>query len=127
MHYLRDVIKELQDHEIEVSLFVDPVARQIEAARDLGADKIEIHTGAYARARNAREVATTLEEIRSAASLAAGFGLGVNAGHGLNYVNIKPIRQIQEIEEVSIGHAIIVRAIFSGLENAVREMVKLVR
>ena len=126
-HYLRDVVKELQKHEIEVSLFVDPIARQVEAARDIGADKIEIHTGAYARARTAREVALTLEEIQSAARLAAGMGLGVNAGHGLNYVNIKPIRQIPEIEEVSIGHAVISRAVFSGLENAVREMVALVR
>jgi pyridoxine 5-phosphate synthase len=126
-HYLGDVVKEFQRNEIEVSLFVDPVARQIEAASALGAEMVEIHTGAYARARTSREVATTLDEIQRAAHLAAGLGLRVNAGHGLNYVNIKPIRQISEIEEVSIGHAIIARAVFSGLENAVREMVALVR
>ncbi len=126
-HYLRDVIAELQKKEIEVSLFVDPIARQIEAASEIGADKIEIHTGAYARARSGREVAETLEEIQAAARLASELGLGVNAGHGLNYVNIKAIRQIPEIQEVSIGHAVIARALFSGLENAVREMVALVR
>ena len=126
-HYLRDVVKELQKNEIEVSLFVDPIARQIEAAHEIGADKIEIHTGAYARARTGREVSATLDEIRAAAQLAAELEMGVNAGHGLNYVNIKAIRQIPEIGEVSIGHAIIARAVFSGLENAVREMVALVR
>ena len=126
-HFLRDVVRELQKHEIEVSLFIDPIARQIEAAREIGADKIEIHTGAYARARSSDEIASTLGEIGEAARLAAGMGLGVNAGHGLNYVNIGPLRRIPEIEEVSIGHAIIARAVYVGLDRAVREMARLVR
>ena len=126
-HFLRDVVRELQKHEIEVSLFIDPIARQIEAAREIGADKIEIHTGAYARARSSDEIASTLGEIGEAARLAAGMGLGVNAGHGLNYVNIGPLRRIPEIEEVSIGHAIIARADYVGLDRAVREMARLVR
>ena len=126
-HFLRDVVKELQRHEIEVSLFVDPVLRQIESAREIGADKIEIHTGAYARARSGSEISSTLGEIKAAARLAAGIGLGVNAGHGLNYVNIMAIRQITEIEEVSIGHAVIARAVYVGLDRAVREMAELVR
>ena len=126
-HYLRDVIKELQKHEIEVSLFVDPVPEQIEAARDVGANKIEIHTGEYANARNEREQRRLLQIVADSARLAAELGLGVNAGHGLNYVNIKPIRQISQIEEVSIGHALISRALFVGLERAVKEMTELLK
>ena len=124
-HYLRDVIKELQKHEIEVSLFVDPSSEQIQAAREAGADKIEIHTGEYANARTEQDVHDRLEVIRSAAELAAELGLGVNAGHGLDYLNIKRIRQIPQIEEVSIGHALIARAVFVGLERATKEMLHL--
>ena len=124
-HYLRDVIKELQKHEIEVSLFVDPSPEQIQAAREAGADKIEIHTGEYANARTEQDVHDRLEVIRSAAELAAELGLGVNAGHGLDYLNIKRIRQIPQIEEVSIGHALIARAVFVGLERATKEMLHL--
>jgi len=126
-HRLRDVINELQRHDIEVSLFVDPIPDQIEAAREVGADKIEIHTGQYANSRNDREQHELLEVVRSAAKIARGYGLGVNAGHGLNYLNIIPFRQIAEIEEVSIGHAIISRSVFVGLDRAVREMLALVR
>jgi pyridoxine 5-phosphate synthase len=125
--YLRDVVRELQKHEIPVSLFIEPVQGQIEASREVGTDKIEIHTGVYANARTERDIGTHLEEIRSAARLAQELGLGVNAGHGLNYVNIGAIRSIPEIQEVSIGHAIISRAVFVGMDRAVREMVELVR
>lgn len=126
-HHLRDAIRELQKHEIAVSLFVDPIPDQIETARDIGADKIEIHTGEFANARNEYEQLERLEVVRKAAELASKVGLGVNAGHGLNYVNIKLIRQIPQIEEVSIGHALVSRAVFVGLERAVREMVDLVK
>jgi pyridoxine 5-phosphate synthase len=126
-HYLRDVVKELQKHEIEVSLFVDPVREQIEASKDVGADKIEIHTGEYANARNEREQRERLLVVRDAARLARELGLGVNAGHGLNYLNITPFREIGDVDEVSLGHAIISRAVFVGLERAVREMIALVR
>jgi pyridoxine 5-phosphate synthase len=126
-HQLRDVVKELQRHEIEVSLFIDPVPEQIEAARDVGANKIEIHTGEYANARTEVEHQERLQAVQSAAELASQLGLGVNAGHGLNYINISPIRLIPQIEEVSIGHALISRAVFVGLDRAVREMVRLVR
>jgi len=126
-HYLSDVVKKLQQHDIEVSLFIDPVREQIEAAREIGADKIEIHTGDYANARNDAEQRERLEVVRQAASLAAELGLGVNAGHGLNYFNIKLFRQISHIEEVSIGHALISRAVFIGLEKAVSEMVEAVK
>jgi pyridoxine 5-phosphate synthase len=121
-HHLRDVIKELHQHDIEVSLFVDPVPDQINAARDVNADTIELHTGEYANARGQNQQTELLEDIRSAARLARKLDLGVNAGHGLNYQNILPIKTVAEIEEVSIGHAVISRAVFVGLDRAVREM-----
>lgn len=127
MRYLRDVIREFHKHEIEVSLFVDPVAEQIEASKQIGADMIELYTGEYANARNDREARALLENIRSAARLGVELGLGVNAGHGLNYQNIKPIAAIEEIQEVSIGHAVIAHAVFVGLARAVREMMACMR
>jgi pyridoxine 5-phosphate synthase len=106
---------------------VDPVIAQIEAAKEVGAEKIEIHTGEFANARHPARQRELLEEVRSAAKLARELGMGVNAGHGLNYVNIIPFREIEEIEEVSIGHAIIARALFVGMDRAVREMRELVK
>ena len=126
-HYLRDVIREMQKHEIEVSLFVDPVEDQIESCKDVGADKIEIHTGEYANARTEREQQEHLMIVRQAAILGRDLGLGVNAGHGLNYLNILPFKAITEIEEISIGHSVIARAVFVGLERAVKEMLALVK
>jgi pyridoxine 5-phosphate synthase len=125
-HRLRDVVKELHRNEIRVSLFIDPVHEQIEAAREVEADTIEIHTGEYANARNERQQLELLEIVREAAKFARELDLRVNAGHGLNYVNIIPFRSIEEIEEVSIGHALISRALLVGLERAVREMIQLV-
>jgi len=122
-HHLRDVIAQMHTHDIEVSLFIDPVLEQVEAAADVDADKIEIHTGEYANARSEHEQLELLEVVRGAAKRARELGMGVNAGHGLNYLNIIPFRSIEEIEEVSIGHAIISRAVFVGLDRAVREMV----
>lgn len=124
---IRDAVQRLQEREIEVSLFIDPVIGQIEAAKETGADKIEIHTGDYANARTGEEQRERLEVVRTAARMARELGLGVNAGHGLNYLNIIPFREVGEIEEVSIGHAILSRAVFVGLERAVREMLALVR
>ncbi len=124
---LREVIRTLHGRPIKVSLFVDPVIDRIDAAREVGADLIELHTGEYANARGERDIRAQLEALRDAASHARSLGLGVNAGHGLNYLNIEPIRQIPEIEEVSIGHAIISHAVFVGLERAVREMLQRIR
>lgn len=126
-HHLRDVIAEMHRHEIEVSLFVDPVLEQIDTAAEVDADKIEIHTGEYANARSEREQMELLEVVRAAAKHARGLGMGVNAGHGLNYLNITPFRTIEEIEEVSIGHAVISRALFVGLDRAVRDMLRACR
>ncbi|MBP1647576.1 MAG: pdxJ, partial [Bacteroidetes bacterium] len=122
-HRLRDVIKELHKAEIRVSLFIDPVREQIEAAREVEADTVEIHTGEYANARSEEQQSELLEVVRDAAKFARELELRVNAGHGLNYFNIIPFRTIEEIEEVSIGHAIIARAMFVGLDRAVKEMI----
>ncbi len=125
-HRLRDVVKELHKHEIRVSLFIDPVREQIEAAHDVEADTVEIHTGEYANARNEQQQHELLEIVREGAKYARELGLRVNAGHGLNYSNVIAFRSIEEIEEVSIGHAIISRAVLVGLDKAVREMIELV-
>jgi pyridoxine 5-phosphate synthase len=123
---LRRIIGRFHDRSVAVSLFIDPQRRQIEAARAAGTDMIEIHTGEYANARTRSERAKRLREIEQMAILARSIGLGVNAGHGLDYDNITPITRIHAIEEVSIGYAIIVRSFVVGLEQSVREMVALV-
>lgn len=108
---------------IEVSLFIEPESSQIEAAAACGVDIIELHTGTYANARSQAARDLQLERIRGAAQLASQAGLIVTAGHGLDLRNIGPIALIPEIEEVSIGHALVSRAMFVGLEQAVREYV----
>lgn len=110
---------------VEVSLFIDPDPKQIEAAVRCKAPVIEIHTGQYAEAKSAKERDAELHRIISAAQFAHSAGLIVNAGHGLNYQNTQAIARIPEINELNIGHGIIARAIFMGLENAVREMKRL--
>lgn len=123
---LLEVIKSFHDRKILVSLFVDPVDTQIKASKELGADMVELHTGEYANARSDREVNKELGRILSMAKLGKSLGLSVNAGHGLDYTNVSPIADIKEIHEMSIGHAVITRAVFVGLENAVKEMLRLV-
>ena len=124
---LEDVVRMFHQHNIAVSLFVNPVDVQIEASKEIGADMIEIHTGEYAEAHTKREQQEQLRRIQRAAKLAKSLGLGVNAGHGLNYANVSPIASIREIDELSIGHAIITRALMVGLDRAVRDMLRLVR
>jgi pyridoxine 5-phosphate synthase len=124
---LKKVINKFRDSGILVSLFINPAQDHIDAAKDIGADMIEIHTGEFAEARSAREKRKHLVIISQMSRLARKLELGVNAGHGLNYTNIQPIVKIREIEEVSIGYAVIVRALSVGLETAVREMVALVK
>lgn len=119
---IRDATKRLSEAGIEVSLFIDAELRQIEAAVEAGAPVIELHTGHYADLPEGGEVDRELERIRSAAERAHALGLIVNAGHGLNYHNVAPIARILEIHELNIGHAIIARALFSGLDRAVRDM-----
>lgn len=124
---LGEVVKEFHRHKIPVSLFVDPLQEQIEAAREVGADLIELHTGEYANARSEKELQARLVEVQQSAHFGKSLGLGVNAGHGLNYVNTPAVASIQDIDEVSIGHAVITRAVFVGLERAVNEMLVLVK
>jgi len=107
---------------IRVSLFIDPEPEQIEAAADCGAPVIEIHTGGYANAGDRSRSQAELERIAEAATLAQASGLIVNAGHGLHYKNIADVVSLNLVREFNIGHAIIARAIFSGLADAVAEM-----
>ncbi len=119
---IEQAVKELLAAGIEVSLFIDPDKSQIEAAKKTGANSIEIHTGSYANSKNKPEFKTRTKEIELAASFAAKIGLRVFAGHGLNYENVIPIKNIHAIEELNIGHSIISRAVFVGLGQAVKEM-----
>ncbi|WP_312239841.1 pyridoxine 5'-phosphate synthase [Pantoea sp.] len=120
-------VRQLSDAGILVSLFIDADHRQIEAAVASGAPYIEIHTGAYAEAEEGRLRQTELSRIRKAATFAASLGLKVNAGHGLTYHNVLPIAALPEMHELNIGHAIIGRALISGLADAVKEMKQLIR
>ena len=124
---IADAVKRLRDGGIVVSLFVDPNQEQVKAANKTGADCIEIHTGAYAEAVGWHSQERELEAIDTAIKLARKVGLGVNAGHGINYVNIKPLAAIGGIEEYNIGHSIIARAMLVGLDRAVKDMVELIK
>ena len=119
---LSRVMRPLREANICVSLFIDPEERQIEAARRLQADAIEIHTGAYAEAATASARAAELRRIEDAARRAHAAGLIVNAGHGLTLDNVAPIAAIPVINELNIGHSLVADAIFVGLEEAVRRM-----
>ncbi len=123
---LRDAVRELRGAGIVVSLFIDPDLTQVRAAKRAGADAIEIHTGTYCAAFQAGRYAEELEKIRAAGAYAAGQGLKVLAGHGLDLRNIVPILALPEFEEFNIGHSIVARAVFVGLDRAVREMADLV-
>ncbi|MDD3294166.1 MAG: pyridoxine 5'-phosphate synthase [Geobacteraceae bacterium] len=120
-------IARLQDGGIAVSVFIDPDPDQIKAAHKIGADYVEIHTGAFADASDWKVEEQELIKIENAVKLASRLGLGVNAGHGLNYTNIKKVTVFGGIEEFNIGHSIISRAVFAGLDRAVRDMVDLIK
>ena len=122
---LRSVKRACQDLKragIRVSLFIDADRRQIDAAVAAGAPVIELHTGSYAEVGSSAGQRRQLEKIRAAAEYAAGKNLHVNAGHGLNYANVRPIAAIAHIRELNIGHAIVARSVFVGMAQAVREM-----
>ncbi|HEJ9692704.1 pyridoxine 5'-phosphate synthase [Proteus mirabilis] len=122
-----DAIKRLSLAGIKVSLFIDPDHEQINAADRVGAPFIEIHTGAYADAEDEQAQEKEFVRIRDAVTYAASKGLKVNAGHGLHYHNVQRIATLPELYELNIGHAIIGRAVFSGLAPAVEEMKRLMR
>jgi len=119
-------VARLKEKGIAVSLFVDPVEAQVSASRGVMADIIEIHTGHYSDAPNERTMWEELTKIIAAAQAGKAAGLEVNAGHGLHYDNVRPIVQIPEIDELSIGHSIIARAVLVGLDRAVRDMIALI-
>lgn len=123
--HIRDACGRMASAGIDVSLFIDPDIQQIEAAIRCKAPTIEIHTGAYADAKTPENHALELQRIIDAVTFADQAGLVVNAGHGLNYQNTQAIARIPYINELNIGHGIIARAFFMGLENAVREMKRL--
>jgi len=120
------VTTRLKEAGISVSFFIDPDPDQIRESLNAGADIIEINTREYSEARSEIDILRNLEKIKEAAKLASRLKLKVHAGHGLNYVNIKRFSSIPEIEEYSIGHSIIARTVMVGIDQAVREMVKLV-
>ena len=124
---LRQVVESLRAAGIFVSLFIDPKETQLVASREVQADMVEIHTGTYSDAANTKIKEEELKKIARSAIRAKELGLGVNAGHGLHYHNVQEVAAIPEIDELSIGHSIIARAIFVGLDRAVRDMLALIK
>ncbi|MCI0449205.1 MAG: pyridoxine 5'-phosphate synthase [Chlorobi bacterium] len=120
-------IDKLKAEGIKVSVFIEPQPESIDMALEVGSDMIEIHTGKYALIEVYDERILELDKISQTAKIAKELGLGVNAGHGLNYLNIITIANMLDIDEVSIGHSIIARAVFTGLHTAVKEMVEIIR
>ena len=123
---LLQTVKRLKDAGILVSLFVDPELAQVRAARQVGADAVEIHTGSYCEAFRSGNSGAELDKIRTAATYAASLGMKVFAGHGLDVRNIVPVLEVPEIEEFNIGHSIVARAVFLGLAAAVKEIADLI-
>ena len=123
---IRSSVERLLDHDIIVTLFIDPDEAQIEASHTAGANGVELHTGTYANARGDLQVEQELLAIESGARMVLERELLLDAGHGLNYHNVIPIAKIPGMRELNIGHSIISRSVFVGLENAVREMKRLV-
>ena len=121
------VVRQLKEKDIEVSFFLDPDPEQIRVAHGIGADVVEIHTGHYAEARTESEARDRFERIVKAVDFSADLQLGISAGHGLNYVNIKRFKRTPRVEEYSIGHSIVSRAVLVGFDKAVREMIALVQ
>ena len=123
---LREDLKNLHASGIPVSMFIDPVKAQVDAAYEIGAEMIEIHTGEYSEAKTERQRKALLKKIKTIAVYARSLGLTVNAGHGLDYSNILPVAAIKKISEVSIDHTVIIRAVDIGLKAAVKEMKALI-
>jgi pyridoxine 5-phosphate synthase len=124
---LISVCDQLQSKGMKVSLFIDPDKKQIDAAKGLNVPVIELHTGSYARAFVGRTEDKELAKIKSMTAYARKLGLIVNAGHGLNYQNVAAIARIPGMKELNIGHSIISRAVFVGLKEAVKEMVRIIK
>jgi pyridoxine 5-phosphate synthase len=119
---LAEAIAQLTGAGIDVSLFIDPDDETVRRSGALGASTVELHTGDYCEARGDEQVQAELVRLRRSAELAASLGLKVAAGHGLDYPNVAPVAALEPVEELNIGHAIIARAVFVGLDRAVRDM-----
>jgi pyridoxine 5-phosphate synthase len=119
---IQQIVNMLHEASIPVSLFIEPDLAQVKAAHRVSADCVELHTGRYANARRSVEADTEVAAITQAAKLSSKLGMGVNAGHGLDYRNLRRLTHIPEISEYNIGHSIIARAVLVGLDQAVREM-----
>ena len=119
---LTPFVEALEGAGIRVSLFIDPESAQIQASAEVGASAIELHTGTYAEAEGSGRTVRERDRLSAATDLGLSLGLRVNAGHGLHYTNVQPIAAMKGISELNIGHAIVARAVFSGLADAVREM-----
>ena len=117
-----EFVKPLIEKNIEVSFFIDPDVHQISAVSKTGAPFIELHTGTYSNLYGTEDEEKAFQDLKGAAIFAQNFGLKVNAGHGLNYQNVKRMHEIPNLCELNIGHSIIARAIFVGLEQAIKEM-----
>jgi pyridoxine 5-phosphate synthase len=124
---LAGVVKRLKKKRILVSIFVDPEPEQVRAAKEVDADCVELHTGTYTEAKGKARQSKELKKLKQAGKLAVELGLRLNAGHGLNYQNVRPVARIPGIEDLNIGHSIISRSVFVGLAQAVREMKKLIK
>ncbi|MFQ5905220.1 MAG: pyridoxine 5'-phosphate synthase [bacterium] len=124
---VKSVLPHLKEGGIRITAFVEPSHKQIQLAKSLNIHAIEINTAKYTEAETEGEIKRELDRVATGASLAASLGLEVHAGHGLNYRNVVPIVEIPEIEELNIGHSIISRAVFVGIERAVREMLVLLK
>ena len=125
--HIKDAITRLQEGGIPVSLFVDPHMETMRQAKELGADLVELHTGAFCDAEDEKEAARHMADIKDAAELAKSLGLGVNAGHGICHHTIKAFKGISAIDEYSIGHSIVSKAVFVGLDASIKEMARLVK
>lgn len=124
---LQEALDRLREAGVRTSLFIDPEPEALAASKEMGADAVELHTGEYANAKTPADQSRQLERLRDSARVGRELGLGVHAGHGLTYENVRRVAAIQDIEELNIGHSVVSRAVFVGLESAVREMAALIR
>ncbi len=125
--HLKKVRETLQPKDIRFSLFVDPDLKQVDAAREVGAESIEINTGGYTELKDKTAIQQELEKIKGASRHAAQLGLRVFAGHGLTRENVVAIAAVPEIEELNIGHSLVSRSVYYGLERAVQDMIQAIR
>lgn len=125
--YLKEFIKPLKEAGVLVSMFIDADFNQVEASSYIGADYIEMHTGCFAHAFEKGDFSFELQRLKSAAKLAQSLGLKVNAGHGLNYQNVYLMKEIDGLCELNIGHSIISKAVFEGLQSSIKQMLELIK